>query len=330
MVVLIRLWLPMLLLLGGSTWVSDGHASAVGPLYVLVFGWLGLRCPPRDLIVATPVAALTYAGGLYAVDAPAHVVTSTLVLVPIAVVVCLLINAQVRAQRGLREELEARDRWRAALMATLAHDVRSPLSSVAGTLEILEDDPAVDDRYHRLIRGAARQTTRVLRLANGLLDVERVAHGRLALDLTSQPIAPIAEQVAELTDPDRVRVTIDSGLVAHFDCHRLEQVLYNLVNNALRHGKPPVVIAAGARPDGTELTVEDHGSGVPEHDVPSLFDRFTSSDHSPQSVGLGLWIVHTLVDAHAGTLRYEAATHGGARFVIHLPARDNHASSARA
>ena len=214
----------------------------------------------------------------------------------------------------------ARDRWRAALMATVAHDVRSPLSSVVGTLEILGDDPAIGDRHHRLIRGAVRQTTRTLRLAHSLLDVERVAHGRLVLDLASQPIAPFAERVAELTDPDRVRVTIDPELVSYVDGARLEQVLFNLVNNALRHGKPPVVIAAATHPEGTELTIEDHGCGVPEHDVPSLFDRFSSSDHSPQSVGLGLWIVHTLVDAHAGTVRYETAAHGGARFVIHLPA----------
>jgi signal transduction histidine kinase len=74
--------------------------------------------------------------------------------------------------------------------------------------------------------------------------------------------------------------------------------------------------------------VEDHGTGVPEADVPLLFDRFTSSDRSPNSVGLGLWIVHTLVHAHGGTIRYEAAGHGGARFVIELPAAGRTAGTA--
>lgn len=318
-VVLIRLWLPMLLLLGGSTWVSSGHAAAVGPLYVLVFAWMGLRCPNRDLALAVPVAAVTYAGGLYVVDAPAHVITSVLVLLPVAVAVYLLIATRAREQRRLRAELEARDQWRAALMATLAHDVRSPLTNVAGVLEILEDDPVVTDRYDRLLQGASRQTTRIMRLATGLLDVERVSHGRLVLDLAPRPVAPIAEQVAALSDPERVRVAVDPGVVAHVDGNRLEQVLYNLVTNALRHGEPPVVIGATAEPGGTKLTVEDHGGGVPEDDVLRLFDRFTSSDRSSQSVGLGLWIVHTLVDAHGGTVRYEAAAHGGARFVIRVP-----------
>ena len=315
-----RLWIPMLLLLGASAWCTDGHGSSVGPLYVLVFAWLGLRSPARDLAAAAPIAAATYAGGLLAADAPAHVVGSTLVLVPTAVVVCLLIATRVRAQRRLREELEARDRWRAALMATLAHDVRSPLTTVAGTLELLGDDDAVPTRYRRLIEAAQRQTSRILRLANGLLDVERVQHGRLKLDLATQPLEPIARQVAELTDPERVHVDVDPAVLAHVDPHRLEQVLHNLANNALRHGRPPVVISATMQADGTRITVEDQGAGVPEADVPLLFDRFSSSDHSPQSVGLGLWIVHTLVRAHRGTIRYEAAAHGGARFVIELPA----------
>jgi signal transduction histidine kinase len=315
-----RLWTPMLVLLGASTWASDGHASAIGPLYVLVFAWLGMRRPERDLAFAVPIAAATYAGGLLAAAAPAHVVGSTLVLVPTAVAVCLLIATRVRIQRRLREELEARDRWRAALMATLAHDVRSPLSTVAGTLEVLGDDAAVPKRYHRLIDAAVRQTARILRLANGLLDVERVQHGRLKLDLATQLLAPIAQQVAQLTDPERVRVDIDPAVLAHVDPHRIEQVLYNLVNNALRHGRPPVVITATDEPSCTRIAVEDHGTGVPAEDVPRLFDRFSTSDHSPHSVGLGLWIVHTLVHAHGGTVRYENADHGGARFVIDLPA----------
>jgi signal transduction histidine kinase len=289
-------------------------------LYVLVLAWLGMRSPARDLAAAVPVAAATYAGGLLSADAPAHVVASTLVLVPTAVVVCLLIATMVRTQRRLREELEARDRWRAALMATLAHDVRSPLTTVAGTLELLGDDASVPARYRRLIEGAQRQTSRILRLATGLLDVERVQHGRLNLDLATQPLRPVADEVAHLTDPERVRVDVGPTVLAHVDRHRLEQVLHNLTNNALRHGRPPVVISASTRSDGTRIAVEDQGTGVPEAEVPLLFDRFSSSDHSPQSVGLGLWIVRTLVHAHGGTIRYETATHGGARFVIDLPA----------
>ena len=311
--------LVLLTLLGGTAWVLDGYGSGVGPLYVLVFAWAGLHCSRRALLVCVPWAACTYAGALALAEAPWRIVGSTLVLVPIATVVALLISSRVRAARLLQEEVELRDRWRRALTATLAHDVRSPLSTVIGTLEILEDDPALDDRYRPLLAGATRQTRRVLSLASGLLEVERVEHGSLRLDRTDVHLADLAGTVADLTRPDAVRVDVDPGLVVRGDADRLEQVLFNLTSNALRHGRPPVVISAAAAPGGVEVAVEDHGDGVPDADVPFLFDRFSTADTSPQSVGLGLWIVHTLVGAHGGQVRYEPCA-AGARFVVTLPA----------
>ncbi len=308
----------MLVLLAATSWFFDGYASGVGPLYILVFVWFGLHCRARGLLVAVPVATIGYAGSLLLADAPMRRVLSVLVLVPIATLVALLIAEHVRVQRALRHDLELRERWRGALMATLAHDVRSPLSSVTGAIEILQDDEALDPVYRPLLASAMRQTRRVLQLAIGLLEVERVEHGRLLLDRTRVPVATLGGHVAELTQPDAVVVDVDPGLEVLVDAQRVEQVLYNLVNNALRHGRPPVVLSAREVGDGIEIAVEDQGAGVPEADVPFLFDRFSNADHSPHSVGLGLWIVRTLVTAHDGEVRYEAPR-GGARFVVVLP-----------
>lgn len=311
--------LAMFTVLGLTAWVLDGYASGIGPLYVLVFAWFGLHFPRRRLCVAVPCAAATYAGALVLADAPGRLVASTAVLIPIATVVSLLIADRVRAARELHQEIEMRDRWRGALMATLAHDVRSPLSTVIGTLEILDDDPKLDGRYQPLLAAATRQSRRVLRLASGLLEVERVEHGSLVLDRTDVCLAEIAANVAALTQPDAVQLEIAPDLVVPGDAERLEQVLFNLASNALRHGRPPVLISARADPAAVEVSVEDHGDGVPDDDVPYLFDRFSTADRSPQSVGLGLWIVRTLVEAHGGVVRYDAPR-GGARFVITLPA----------
>lgn len=309
--------LVMFTLLGLTAWVLDGYASGIGPLYVLVFAWFGLHCPRRYLYVAVPWSAATYAGGLVLADAPWRLVGSTAVLVPIATVVSLLISNRVHRARVLHQEIEVRERWRGALTATLAHDVRSPLSTVIGTLEILEDDVTLDG-YRPLLAAATRQTRRVLSLATGLLEVERVEHGSLVLDRTAVRLCELGDNVAALTQPDAVRVDIAPDLVVHGDAARLEQVLFNLANNALRHGRPPVVIGATTVPGGVEVSIEDHGDGVPPDDVPFLFDRFSTADRSPQSVGLGLWIVRTLVEAHGGDVRYEAPR-GGARFVVLLP-----------
>jgi signal transduction histidine kinase len=254
---------------------------------------------------------------MVAVDARTRQLLSTLVLIPVATVVALLIAGYTREQRSLRRDLEVRERWRAALMATLAHDVRSPLSTVTGTIEILQDDPATDARYQPLLASAMRQSGRVLKLASGLLEMERVQHGQLVLDRRPVPVEQLAGQVAALTQPDDVQVDVEPGLLVDADPERLEQVLYNLVVNALRHGEPPVVITGRAGPDGVEIAVEDQGDGVPEEDLPFLFERFSTADRAPNSVGLGLWIVRTLVEAHGGTVRYERR--GGARFVVTLP-----------
>jgi signal transduction histidine kinase len=203
-------------------------------------------------------------------------------------------------------------------MATLAHDVRSPLSSVTGAIEILQDDDDLNPLYRPLLASAMRQSRRVLQLATGILEVERVEHGRLVLDRSRIAIATLGHHVAELTQPDSVVVDVDPALEVLVDAQRVEQVLYNLVNNALRHGRPPVVVSARQVGDAVEIAVEDQGRGVPEREVPFLFDRFSSADHSPHSVGLGLWIVRTLVGAHDGEVRYEAPR-GGARFVVSLP-----------
>ncbi|HYF73337.1 MAG TPA: HAMP domain-containing sensor histidine kinase, partial [Nocardioides sp.] len=138
------------------------------------------------------------------------------------------------------------------------------------------------------------------------------------LDRSRIPVAALGHRVAELTRPEDVVVDVEPGLEVLVDAQRVEQVLYNLVNNALRHGRAPVVISARMLAGTVEIAVEDQGDGVPDGDVQFLFDRFSSADHSPHSVGLGLWIVRTLVAAHGGEVRYEAPR-GGARFVVSLP-----------
>lgn len=317
-----------LVLLGLTTWVSDGYASGLGPMFVLVFVWLGLNFTLPVITAAVPVASLAYVVGLLAAHARPRLVLSVLVLMPIATTVGLLIGRQVGESRRVRHSLEVKDRWRAALMATLAHDVRSPLATVTGVLEILEDDPGTDDRHRRLIGSATRQATRVLRLATGILEVERVEQGRLRLDQRAVDIAQLAGEVAALTMPEHVRVDVAPGVVVHADGARLEQILYNLTNNALRHGRPPVVISAEADGERIDLAVRDHGDGVPEGEVAHLFDRFSSADHSPHSVGLGLWIVKLLTESHGGSVRYEPA-HPGARFVVTIPLRDREPAPAR-
>jgi signal transduction histidine kinase len=305
------LGLPCFAVLGAATWIFDGFAAGTGPFFILVFGWAGLHHGMSVIGAYVVPATVAYAGGLWEAEAPAHLLGSTVVLIPIAVTVGLVISRHVGELRKAHDVGRADERWRAAMMSTLAHDVRTPLTSINGALEIVVDDSETPRRLRPLLESAIRQARRITRLAGGLLDLERVEQGKLRLEHAEVAFASFATEVVAITSPTDVTVDADLDTVVWADPERLEQILVNLTTNALRHGRPPVVLAAHQDGDRFQISVRDHGSGVPEDDVAELFGRFSSADRSPQSVGLGLWIVRLLAQAHGGEATYEPADPGG-------------------
>ncbi|WP_091726474.1 sensor histidine kinase [Nocardioides scoriae] len=228
----------------------------------------------------------------------------------------------------LLAEAEAGERWRAALISSLAHDVRSPLTSIVGVLDLMSESADPDAR--RLVASAQRQAQRIARLADGLLDNERVEAGTLRLDLTTFSVWELLQGVVADTghglDHD-IEIHADASLSALADRARVEQVLHNLLSNASRYGRPPVhlrarIVTTAATGRELEISVRDHGTGVPAPRVAHLFQRFSGGAASPtdhaQSVGLGLWIVSMLAHAHGGRTTYRACE-PGACFTLHLP-----------
>lgn len=216
------------------------------------------------------------------------------------------------------EQLERLEAWRERLTAVLAHDIRSPLATVSGGIQVLEerrhdlDDAVVD----ALLQAAARQTRRVQVLARDLLDLARNDHDQLTLDTQTVDIVSLLEQV---TAGLPVTLDIPDGLHASADPNRLEQILFNLVLNAMKHGAEPITLAARQRGDGLEIVVEDRGPGVPDERLATLFEAFSAGEVEPDSVGLGLWIVEVLTQAHGGTVAYQHAHPHGSRFTVRIP-----------
>lgn len=309
---------PGWVVLGVSTWAFGGFATGTGPFFVLLFAWLGLHFGRRVIVTNAPLAATAYAGALSVAGAPAQLVGTTVVLIPIAVAVGLIISSRVQQLNEARETIEREERWRTALMATLAHDVRSPLTTIRGALEIVADDEDLPERFRPLLAAAGRQTSRITTLSNNLLDLERVEAGRLRLDREDVVLRDLGVRVAELLGGADIELLVDPRLIVRADRLRLEQMLINLATNAVRHGRPPVVIDAAADAALTVISVRDHGRGVPSSDQPHLFERLSSADRSPNSVGLGLWIVKILARAHGGSVAYRTAS-PGAEFTISLP-----------
>lgn len=307
--------------LGISTWCADERAIVTVPGFILGFVWLGLHQRVRVILLSLPFATLSYWLALTLAGTPRELAGSALVVMPVAALMGVVLANVVADARRAKAEVRSEERWRAAIMATLAHDVRSPLTSIVGALEIIDDDPATTAHHRVLVQGATRQATRILRLATGLLEVERVDQGRLMLDRHDLRLVDLLSDIAVAHPAIDLELDVRSDLSVWADRERLEQILVNLANNAARHGAPPVTISATSDAAGVDISVRDHGDGVPADDVEHLFERFSSADHSPQSVGLGLWIVRLLAEAHGGSVTY-APAHPGADFLVHLPHAD--------
>jgi PAS domain S-box-containing protein len=213
-------------------------------------------------------------------------------------------------------------------LALITHDLRRPLTMILGQGANLETH-AVELSPEQIARVGAsirHQSERIARLADDLHDVSRLEARSLALHLRAVNVADAIEAalpaVASYTPGVEVKVPPDVTVLA--DPRRLEQVLANLIENAIVHGAPPVIVEAALDSRGmVDVSIRDHGPGVPDPMVHNLFSRvrsFARRDHQRgRGTGLGLALVRGLVEAMGGRAWYEAASGGGACFHVALP-----------
>ncbi len=209
------------------------------------------------------------------------------------------------------------------LVGVVSHELRSPLTGVKGYLAtvLAHWDRLDDDRRRALLTTAEQQLDRALRLLADLLDASRLEGG--ALLLHRQPLrletflGAVVERVA---GADAIAVAIEPPeLEALGDADRLEQVVRNLLENALRYGAPPVALRAAREGAAIVLEVSDAGGPIPEEVLRRLFDKFFRAPESrTQGSGLGLFITRGIVEAHGGTLA-AASDDAGTRFRVTLP-----------
>lgn len=310
------LGVPAFAVLGLSTWAFGGFAAGTGPFYVLVFVWLGLHFGTTVIYAYAPVSALAYLAPLVATGADAQLLSSTIVLVPVATAVGLVIGRRVRRLEEARAQIAEDEQWRRALMSSLAHDVRTPLTVLHGGIELIDAIDGVDGQHREMLSSMSRQVARLARMSDTLLDVERVSSGALRLRLREVAVAELVDPLRDLPGVGELRTDGDDSLTLTADPDRLEQVLTNLVTNAARHGRPPVELSARVEGDEVVLAVRDHGPGVPPDRRGKLFERFHGT--AGGSVGLGLWSSRLLVEAHGGSIAHRPAEPGSV-FEVRLP-----------
>jgi signal transduction histidine kinase len=242
----------------------------------------------------------------------------------IALVAGLMARTLTRQRAHLEDalvELRRTDGLRSRLVATLAHDVRNPLTTIRGTLKTLARHGKRLDETTRdeLVDTADHQAERLERLATDLLDLARLEAGRLDLHLQETNLRAVVTAALSFADPaGRYENEVPPELSTVADAGRLEQVVVNLALNAIRYGRPPFAIEAEPASETVVLRFRDHGPGIPAEERAALFEPFrVESDRS--SVGLGLAIVKALVEAHGGEVAYESNRPRGAVFRVTLP-----------
>ncbi|MEU3688741.1 sensor histidine kinase [Streptomyces narbonensis] len=224
------------------------------------------------------------------------------------------------------------ERSHAELIATVAHELRSPLTSVKGFTATLLDkwERFTDEQKRLMLETVDADAGRIKRLIAELLDISRIDSGRL--EVRRQPVdlaAAIGRHIQVHTtggqSPDRFFVRIRPDLPALWaDPDKIDQILGNLLENAVRHGDGTVTIevAPGTAGDdgeeGTEVTVSDEGPGIPEASMSRVFTRFWRGSKRG-GTGLGLYIVKGIVEAHGGTITVGRGPRGGAEFRFTLP-----------
>lgn len=222
---------------------------------------------------------------------------------------------------------ERSDRSRADLVSTVAHELRSPLTSVKGfTATLLAKwDRFTDEQKLLMLQTVNEDADRVTRLLTELLDVSRIDAGRLEMrvqvvDLPAAVRKAVAGRIAAGDLESRFVVRVTGELPELWaDPDKVDQILANLIENALRHGEGTVTVTVVGREDGAEVTVEDEGAGVPPETASRVFTRFWRGNKA-RGTGLGLYIVKGLVEAHGGSIEVGQADSGGARFRFVLPA----------
>jgi signal transduction histidine kinase len=221
------------------------------------------------------------------------------------------------------------DRERSDLVATVAHELRSPLTGVKGFVQALLNrwDKLTDDQRKLMLTTVNADADRLARLIAELLDVARIDTGRLQLYPRESSAEVLVGRVVGSIEAGTARtisLDVQEGLPEVFaDPDKFTQVVTNLVENAIRHGQGQVSVRLASLPSlpGVRITVDDEGDGIPVELRRRVFTKFWTTGESGGS-GLGMYIVGGLSRAHGGLVTIEDAPGGGARVMVDWPSGD--------
>ena len=222
----------------------------------------------------------------------------------------------------LKQQLEESTKAKLEFFTAVSHDLRTPLTLVAGPLDhVLEGHMEESQRKTLLM---ARRNVDVLRqLVNNILDFRKIESGNMALEIAAFDLpAAVREWMTGFADAHRdFRYEGEEQLTVEADMRLVERILFNLLGNSIKHTSADGIITVSVRREDSYavLTVEDNGEGIPADKLPFVFDRFYQAGNSTSGTGIGLALVKAVADLHGGAVSVTSTVGKGSAFSVRLP-----------
>ncbi|SFH69529.1 sensor histidine kinase [Pisciglobus halotolerans] len=242
-------------------------------------------------------------------------------------------NSMAQSLEASQKEIERQEERRRQFMADAAHEMRTPLTTVNGLLEGLEHDMIPENQKKRSIQLMQNETKRLIRLVNENLDYEKIRSNQIYLNKQTfnakKALEMITEQLHEKAESSRDQLTLDcpDDVVVYADYDRFMQIMVNILQNAIQFTTDGQIHIRGRQEtDASVFELSDNGIGMSEEQVRNIWERYYKADVSRKSTkygesGLGLAIVHQLVQLHQGKIEVESELGKGSTFTLTFPAK---------
>jgi PAS domain S-box-containing protein len=232
----------------------------------------------------------------------------------------------------IMNDITERKRLENEFISLVSHELKTPMTSTIGALDLLNSGQlgTLSDRGQQILKVAIRNTERLIRLVNNILDLERMKSGKIAIEPVQCDLQPLLIQAIEImqamADKAQVQLQLEPcSVLIKLDPDRILQTLTNLLSNGIKFTEPGGTVKLKARINGDicYLSVQDTGRGIPEDKLQSIFERFqqvdASDSRSKGGTGLGLAICRHIVEQHNGKIWVESVLGKGSTFYVSLP-----------
>ena len=240
-----------------------------------------------------------------------------------------------RELAAANQKLKELDALKSRFLSIATHELRTPLSVILGYASMLQESVGdrLNEEEHRMLTDAVSACKRLIRLVNTMLDISQIESGKMRMDVRAGDVRSVVQEVVAFFahDAQKRGVKLHTEVPARLpkipmDSERIEQVLINLVGNALKFTPAGgnITVAVRAQNEHVELSVRDTGVGISPQDQKRLFEdfgRLRSADHDEQGSGLGLAIARRIVEAHGGQITVTSSPGQGSTFLFTLPGK---------